>query len=176
MTSIDPREFRDTIGLFATGVTVVTAYADGETHGMTASSITSVSLDPLLVLVCVDRRAHMCGIISKAGRFAINILSDDQEAVSQHFAGRPGAIPIPFTRLDGVPSLHDTLATIVCTVHEVLEGGDHIIVLGRVDAIAQAQQQRPPLLYFAGQYRRMEAAQPDNAATNGALSPKDRSV
>jgi flavin reductase (DIM6/NTAB) family NADH-FMN oxidoreductase RutF len=168
MTTIDPREFRNTIGLFATGVTVVTAEADGDIHGMTANSVTSVSLDPPLVLVCVDRRAHMCGVITRAGRFAINILGAHQEAVSQHFAGQPGNMPIPFSRLDGVPALHGTLATLVCTVHEVLEGGDHIIVLGRVDATARAPQMRPPLLYYAGRYERLEEDQPGAAPSNGS--------
>ncbi|HEU5015254.1 MAG TPA: flavin reductase family protein [Roseiflexaceae bacterium] len=172
MTTIDSREFRRTMGLFATGVTVVTAEADGEIHGMTANSVTSVSLDPPLVLVCVDRRAHMCGIIAKAGRFAINILSVHQEAVSQHFAGSPGDVALPFSSLDGVPSLPGTLATIVCTTHEVLAGGDHIIVLGRVDVTQQAPEMPPPLLYFAGRYERLEKEH--TAALNGHGAAKRR--
>lgn len=155
MTIVDPREFRRTVGLFATGVTVITAQAGGDVHGMTANSITSVSLDPLLMLVCVDRRANMYTIITEAGRFAINILGEHQEAVSRHFAGRPGDQPIAFAQLDGVPILYGTLATIACTTDQVLDGGDHIIVIGRVDAISQAAQVRPPLLYFGGRYHHL---------------------
>lgn len=169
MTTIDPREFRRTVGTFATGVTVITAQDSDEVHGMTANSVTSVSLDPLLMLVCVDRRAHMCKIIVEAGRFAINILGQHQEALSRHFAGRPGDTPITFARLDGVPTLYGTLATIACTVDQVLDGGDHIIVMGRVDAISQAPVERPPLLYFGGRYRELA----DDVADAGANAEGD---
>src|SRR3954469_5311693 len=84
---IDPREFRRVIGLFATGVTVITTRIGDDLHGMTANAFTSLSLDPLLVLVCVDRRARMHPIIQQAGRFAVNILHEGQEAVSRNFAG-----------------------------------------------------------------------------------------
>lgn len=165
ITSIDPQEFRRTIGMFATGVTVITA-RDGELiHGMTANSVTSVSLDPLLVLVCVDRRARMAGIIGAAGRFAINVLGEQQEAISRHFAGRPdNGLHVPFDMLDGVPTIRGTLARISCTIDQQLDGGDHLIVIGRVDAIARADGK--PLLYFAGHYRQIA---PDrHAATSGA--------
>ncbi|MFQ3662836.1 MAG: flavin reductase family protein, partial [Chloroflexaceae bacterium] len=89
--AVDQREYRTTMGLFATGVTVITARAGEETRGMTANAVTSVSLDPLLLLVCVDRRARMARVIVEAERFAVNILRADQEALSRHFAGRPDA-------------------------------------------------------------------------------------
>lgn len=85
--NINGRMFRDVMGLFATGVTVVTADLEGETHGMTANAITSLSLDPLLVLVCVQKDAMMAGILQQAGAFAISILSADQEHLSNFFAG-----------------------------------------------------------------------------------------
>lgn len=167
--TIDSQAYRRTIGLFATGVTVITAQAGGVTHGMTANSVTSVSLDPLLVLVCVDRRAKMCAVLAEAGRFAINILGEHQEPISRHFAGRPGDTPVPFASLDGVPTLHGTLATVACTVERTLDGGDHVIVLGNVDAISAAPQVRPPLLYFAGRYRRLA----DEPRPNGQPAYED---
>ncbi|GAB4451048.1 MAG: flavin reductase family protein [Chloroflexi bacterium OHK40] len=151
--SIDSREYRTTMGLFATGVTVITARAGEETRGMTANAVTSVSLDPLLLLVCVDRRAHMAGVIVEAGRFAVNILRADQERISRHFAGRPDPALTPhFTDLAGAPILAESLACLVCAVDRVLDGGDHIIVIGRVEALRRADDPGTPLIYYRGRY------------------------
>lgn len=154
---VDPREFRRTMGLFATGVTVITARADNAgdvVHGMTANSVTSVSLDPLLVLVCIDNRARMRELIAAAGRFAINILSDGQQGLSRHFAGRK--LPdtdVAFVDLEGVPTLPGSLAALVCTVDRLIEAGDHVVVFGRVDALSDHTGGERPLIYFAGAYR-----------------------
>jgi flavin reductase (DIM6/NTAB) family NADH-FMN oxidoreductase RutF len=151
--TVDQRSFRDTMGLFATGVTVITARAGDTTRGMTANSVTSVSLDPLLLLVCVDRRAAMAAVIREAERFAVNILRADQEDISRHFAGRPQPNREPaLVDLAGAPTLADSMATIVCAVDRILDGGDHLIVLGRVDALRQAGQPGEPLLYYRGRY------------------------
>ncbi len=155
--AIDPRAFRRTMGLFATGVTVITVRVGDLTHGMTAHSVTSVSLDPLLVLVCVDRRARMCGLIQQAGEFAINILSDAQESISRYFAGAktgPEPTSLSFDRgePDGPPFIHGALAAIDCRVQSIVDGGDHVIVLGRVTRL-QSGAPGEPLIYFAGRYR-----------------------
>lgn len=158
--SIDQRAFRDTIGLFATGVTVITARAGATTRGMTANSVTSVSLDPLLLLVCIDRRAHMASLIVEAERFAVNILRADQEAISQHFAGRPQPDFEPaLSELAGTPVLAESMAALVCSVERVLDGGDHIIVLGRVEALRSSEPPGEPLLYFRGRYRHIAEEQ-----------------
>lgn len=158
MQSIDPRDYRTTMGLFATGVTVITARAGAETRGMTANAVTSVSLDPLLLLVCIDRRARMAGVVVEAGRFAVNILRADQEQVSRHFAGRPqeGLAP-PLVELAGAPALAESMAALVCAVERVLDGGDHIIVIGRVEALRRGEDEAEPLLYFRGGYRGLAA-------------------
>lgn len=157
-TTIDQRTYRNTIGLFATGVTVITAQANGVLRGMTANSLTSVSLDPLLLLVCVDRQAHMADVIAQSERFAVNILRADQEAISRHYGGRPRAeLEVPIEEFAGAPALADSMATLVCAVERVLDGGDHLIVLGRVEALRQADEPGAPLLYFGGQYRRLAA-------------------
>ncbi len=157
---IDPRAFRRTMGLFATGVTVITARVGDTIHGMTANAVTSVSLDPLLVLFCVDNRARMSHVIDEAGRFAINILSEEQQALSGHFAGRAAAdLTVTFAETDGVPTLPGNLATLVCTVDRTYDGGDHRVVFGRVDALAGAADDARPLLYYAGGYRQLEQQQ-----------------
>lgn len=125
---------------------------------MTVNSLTSVSLDPLLLLVCVDRRAHMYGRIVEARRFAINMLSAQQEAVSRQFAGqRSHAIQVAFEEVSSVPVLSESLGAVICTVERILDGGDHIIVGGRVDALRSGAGERLPLIYFGGQYRQIAA-------------------
>jgi flavin reductase (DIM6/NTAB) family NADH-FMN oxidoreductase RutF len=157
--TVDPREYRRTIGLFATGVTVITAEAQGRIHGMTANSVTSVSLDPLLLLVCIDRRATMCSLIHAAGRFAVNILSEGQEPLSRHFAGRSvEGLEVRFGQLAGTPVVPGALAQLACGVRQLLDGGDHVIVIGAVEAIQRAHEAVPPLVYFAGGYCRLAAA------------------
>jgi len=163
--AVDQRAYRDTIGMFATGVTVITACDGDTTRGMTANSLTSVSLDPLLLLVCVDRRATMAGVIERAERFAVNILRADQEAVSRHFAGRPTLDPQPaLDEFAGAPALVDCMATLVCAAERVLDGGDHLIVLGRVEALRQAPRPGDPLLYYRGRYRHLSDDEPRQRA------------
>jgi flavin reductase (DIM6/NTAB) family NADH-FMN oxidoreductase RutF len=155
--NIDTRDFRRTMGLFATGVTVITVRVDDIIHGMTANAVTSVSLDPLLVLFCVDNRARMAQIITEAGRFAINILSQRQEQLSGHFSGRPVEdLEISFVDVDGVPTLCDNLATLICTVDRIYDGGDHRVIFGRIDALTRGENDLAPLLYYAGSYRQLE--------------------
>lgn len=164
--TIDPREYRATIGLFATGVTVITADDGKQVRGMTANSLTSVSLDPLLLLVCVDRKARMAPVISAATHFAVNILRTDQEAIARHFAGRlQPDLEILFTELAGTPVLHDSLAALVCRRDRILDGGDHVIVLGQVVALRRASEGEP-LLYFAGSYRQLAEPSPTLAAAD----------
>ncbi len=153
---VDPREFRRTMGLFATGVTVITTRADDSVHGMTANSVASVSLDPLLVLVCIDNRAHMRALITASGRFAINILGEHQKRLSGHFAGRKlPDIAVTFADVAGVPTLPGSLASLICTVDRVVAAGDHIVVFGRVDALARTGGDERPLIYYAGTYREL---------------------
>ena len=148
------RLFRDACGRFATGVAVVTCQPDGgEPVGITVNSFTSVSLDPPLVLFCIDRAAQSLPGFLAAGRFAVHVLGADQRALSSRFAS-PGA-----NKFEGVdwthgacgPILPDVLARFDCARHAMQDGGDHLILLGRVEAIALAPW-RPPLLYAAGRY------------------------
>ena len=152
--ALDPRAFRNTIGLFATGVTVITAEVNGEVHGMTANAVASLSLDPMLLLVSVGKKAHMAGLLQIAATFTLNILRADQESLSTFFAGgwkQPEPPPFQLVRWGDHPHMEATrldnaLAAIACAKHEILEGGDHWIVASGhpgVDAIAFFPQAHP---------------------------------
>lgn len=151
---VDPKEFRRVVGLFATGVTVVTAASNGGVRGMTANAVMSVSLDPLLVCVSVGRQARMNKVLAGARGFAINILTDGQRALSQYFAGLWQGPP-PDYRVEtwiGGPRLVGSLASIGCAVQDVLDGGDHRLFVGRVLAVHRSEGQLSPLLFFGGRY------------------------
>lgn len=158
---VDPRQYRAIVGLFATGVTIITATRGSIAHGMTANAVSSVSLDPTLLLVCIDRRARLHDIVLSARNFAVNILAEDQEELSNHFAGRfkdgPPPASLQFETDDGgkAPAIGGALAVIHCTVDRVLDGGDHSIVLGRVDAVRAGRAGARPLVFYAGGYRRL---------------------
>jgi flavin reductase (DIM6/NTAB) family NADH-FMN oxidoreductase RutF len=161
-TSPTSREYRDAVGMFATGITVVTARAGGFGHGMTANSFTSVSLDPLLVLVCVERDAVMRKAIDEVGAFAVSVLAGDQEDLARYFSdpGRPMGMaqfvplawrPAPVT---GAPLLDGALAWLECEVERAVDGGDHLVYLAGVLAVERGAG-AAPLLYFGGDYRRL---------------------
>ncbi len=152
--AINPALFRQLMGRFATGVTVVTVMSpDGTPSGMTVNSLSSVSLDPPLVSICIDRGAVMHTALTGAPGFVVNILSSDQEAVSRRFAeDRPD-------RFDGVgyglssnghPILDGVLAHLECTVHTSIEAGDHSVLLGQV--VGGASGEGHPLLFYQGEY------------------------
>jgi flavin reductase (DIM6/NTAB) family NADH-FMN oxidoreductase RutF len=156
--AIDPLEYRSIIGSFATGVTVITAAADGEMQGMTANAITSLSLDPVMLLICVDRSSHTHRILEAGGAFTVNILGEHQQDVSRLFARKAeperGTLRGQPFRIGktGAPVLEDCLAFIECRVAEVHSGGDHTIFLGEVIDLGVVKDV-PPLLFFRGGYR-----------------------
>lgn len=151
---LDPRDFRRALGNFATGITVITArHADAGLVGMTANSFNSVSLDPPLILWSVDKRAHSCAAFLAAEHFAVNVLAADQLELSNHFA-RPQAdkfATVPHQPgLGGAPLLEHCAARFQCARHQVVEAGDHWILIGRV--LAFDDFGRAPLLYHQGAY------------------------
>jgi flavin reductase (DIM6/NTAB) family NADH-FMN oxidoreductase RutF len=156
---VDPDLFRGTLSSWASGVSVVTSRLGEDVRGMTASAVCSVSLDPPLVLVCVDRAAIFHDFVDKSGVFAINILSIDQEAVSRACASRKVE---ESRRLEGIPYHHeatgspvldDAIGYLDCRVENAFDGGDHTIFVGRVEAAGARDGQ--PLLYFRSAYRRV---------------------
>lgn len=148
---------RKVMGRFATGVTVVTTGGPMGRHGLTANAVASLSLDPPLVMVAVDKRAHSLAFLKENRCFAVNILALDQEEISRRFA-RPG--PKDFDGLDfktestEAPILAGCLAHVDCRVVDILPGGDHEIFIGEVLS-GSALESGDPLLYFHGQYRRL---------------------
>jgi flavin reductase (DIM6/NTAB) family NADH-FMN oxidoreductase RutF len=159
---MDPRAFRDAMGCFATGVCIATAKATGDAPavGVTVNSFTSLSLDPPLVLFCLDKKAESTGLFEKADGFALSILADDQRALSQQFAGGPleqrFADAPTETWSTGHPVIKGALAAMECAPHALSDGGDHVIVIGRV--LRLSSRSGMPLLYFRGLYRTMDAA------------------
>lgn len=155
---LDPTRFRAVLGRFAAGVAVMTSVADGQPHGMTASSVTSVSLDPPLVLVCVDRGTVMAETVTAGGAFALSFLGADQAAVSDAFAdpSRPAgedqfAGVDTHTAVTGVPVLAGAIGWVDTRVWAVHDGGDHVIVVGRVLALDLGEEQGP-LVHHGGGY------------------------
>ncbi|HXH68192.1 MAG TPA: flavin reductase family protein [Candidatus Limnocylindrales bacterium] len=161
ISSLDPVAFRRVAGTFATGVTIITVERDpGVVHGMTANSFTSVSLDPLLVLVCVSHDARLLSFLKSQRRFGVGILREDQQALSEHFA-KCEQSPEADARLGiryrwtstGIPLLEGALAELACNVVAEHPAGDHSIFLGEVESM-QCQDGQP-LLFHRGQYRRL---------------------
>jgi N-acetyl-1-D-myo-inositol-2-amino-2-deoxy-alpha-D-glucopyranoside deacetylase len=156
--------FRAVLGRFATGVAIMTSVADGQPHGMTANAISSVSLDPPLVLVCVDRTAVMAEVVEKAQTFALSWLSDEQATLSQWFADPERPVGADqFGELStqpaatGSPILDGAHGWVDCRVWATYDGGDHVIVVGRVEALGEAPTTSEgattaPLVYHRGGY------------------------
>lgn len=154
--SFDSNEFRTVLGHFATGVTVVTTHdGEGNFFGLTANAFSSVSLDPPLVVVCVDKRAESLGAIEASGAYNVNILSKEQEPLSRAFAksGEDKFAGLAYeVASNGAPILKDSLGHLVCTVDQRVEAGDHVLFIGRVTELAMDHEANP-LLYFRGGYR-----------------------
>jgi flavin reductase (DIM6/NTAB) family NADH-FMN oxidoreductase RutF len=178
-SSFDARTFRQTVGRFATGVTVIVMELDGEIYGMTANSFTSLSLDPPLVLFCAGKATRTGRRIRSIEGFSVNILNSDQQPLSAYFAGAWKASEPPkfsFTRWTGAPRLVECEAALGCTVDSIHEGGDHWIVIGHVRAIYCTEGPIAPLIFFGGQYTTVRTVPTvDNVEKTGQLeSPPQR--
>ena len=158
----DSRSFRQVMGCFATGITVVTAEdSDGKALGITINSLTSVSLEPPLILFCLDRRAHIFPIFKKLEHFAVNILSNSQEDISQHFADyrhHPRPEKLWDKPQNECPILRQTLGWMICRKTKVYKSGDHDIILGEVVKLHLSKKDLKPLLYFRSRYRSIKEA------------------
>ena len=165
--------FRLVMGHFATGVTVVTVFDGDEPDAITVNALSSVSLEPPLVMVALDRRRHIVPAVRAAGRYAVNVLAEGQQHVADCFAGadlapgrdlfcgatwRPGET--------GLPLIDGSIATLECTIVQTVSVGDHDLFIGRVDALASGEDHPSPLLYFRRRYLRVETAR--------AIAPQGR--
>lgn len=155
---VDPRLLRRAFGSFATGVTIVTTTdADGRPVGLTANSFTSVSLDPPLVLFCLDRSSSNLQRFQRSCVFGVNVLSSDQQELSSRFVkrGEDRFNGVSWElRESGVPVIEGAAATFECESHTTFDGGDHLVFIGRVRRFG-FHAQRDPLLYFQGRYRQI---------------------
>jgi flavin reductase (DIM6/NTAB) family NADH-FMN oxidoreductase RutF len=157
----DPKVLRRMLGTFATGITVVTV-GGANPHGMTANSFASVSLDPPLVLVCIDHEALMHEKMIAVGSFGVSVLAADQEDVARHFAnkwrprGKAEFDPVDWRsgEITGAPLIDGTLAQFECGVWRTYDGGDHTIVLGRLLSLLRSTDQEA-LLFFQGRFRQL---------------------
>ena len=163
--AVDSDVFRQVMGHFVTGVTVVSAFDGEQPLGITVNALSSVSLDPPLVMVALDRRRFLTPIVRVAGRYAVNILSEDQQALSDCFAGAP-VLPgrdafcgaAWHMGASGLPLVDGAIATLECTVVETFSAGDHDLFIGRVDTLANELDHPMPLLYYRRRYLRIEHA------------------
>jgi flavin reductase (DIM6/NTAB) family NADH-FMN oxidoreductase RutF len=163
--TIGSEVFRRVMGHFVTGVTVVSALDGERPFGITVNALSSVSLDPPLVMVALDRRRFLTPIVRAAGRYAVNILSEDQQALSDCFAGAPvepgreAFCGAAWHRGEtGLPLIDGVIATLECTVAETFSAGDHDLFIGRVDALSNEEHHPMPLLYYRRRYLRIERA------------------
>ena len=159
MTSTQ-EQFKQAMASFATGVTLVTLDNEGKVHGMTANAFASVSLDPLLVLVCVDQNAQTHAHLHARKRFGVNILSEGQREISEHYADPDRELSDadhPTARFDrtshGTPVLHDALAYLECRLQDARTAGDHTIFIAEVEDIVVRGGK--PLLYFRSAYHQI---------------------
>jgi flavin reductase (DIM6/NTAB) family NADH-FMN oxidoreductase RutF len=154
-----PDEFRHVIGHFATGVTVITTIEDGRRFGTTTSALSSLSLEPPMLLVCMNSSSETGGAVARTEGFAVNILGSDQQALARHFAGKR---PDKFTEIASVPGpagqplLTECLAQLECRVVERLTGGTHIVFIAEVASASVTDG--APLAYFRGRFGTLQLA------------------
>lgn len=157
---IDPRQFRNALGRFATGITVVTIPHDGEVHGITVNAFMSVSLEPPLVVISIDKQARAHQFLLSSSHYGVSVLNERQIHDSNRFAGRPAEGRAQFVTVGGFPLLAGALAHLICRITERYPVGDHTLFVGQVEYLAW--QDDRPLLYFAGKYAQLQSRAPLN--------------
>ena len=163
---LGPETFRKVMGHFATGVSVVTTLEGERPWGITVNALSSVSLDPPLVRIALDRRRKINPTVHAAGRYAVNVLSEAQQAIGDCFAGapvRPGRDEFCEVAWHpgetGLPLIDGAIAALECTVAETFAVGDHDLFIGRVDSLVNEEHHPMPLLFYRRRYLRIERAQ-----------------
>jgi len=153
------RQFRDVLGCFTTGVCVAAVDHDAGVHGVTINSFSALSLDPMQVLFCPRKPGRFAGFLALAERFSLNVLRDEQRALSIFFAGawKEGVSPpFRFVRDSGAPRLEGSLASIICRKSAVHDGGDHWLVIGDVITLRLGVVPHVPLVVYKGKYQRLQ--------------------
>jgi flavin reductase (DIM6/NTAB) family NADH-FMN oxidoreductase RutF len=154
---VEPRGFRDVLGRFVTGITVVTTVHKGEVYGMTANSFCSVSLDPPLVSVAADHGTVWHEKVSRSRRYGVSVLSAAQGSISNHFAGKPQeGLGDPFVWRDDMPLIEGAIAHLVCRVVDPHPAGDHTLHIGKVEYMDYGDGD--PLIFYTGSYEKLEVS------------------
>ena len=164
--AIETKLLRQTVGRFLTGVTVIACDIGDEVQAMTANSFTSLSLDPPMILFCPGKSTKSGQQVTQFRNFSVNFLREDQQALSNYFAGswrEPVPPPFNFIKQAGIPRLEGCLASLLCTVHQVHEGGDHLIVVGNVQGLYQGIEPFRPLAFYLGRYALLESMKSEAA-------------
>jgi len=161
MAAPDPIEFRQTVGLLPTGVTVVSAFDPSGPAGATASAVCSLSLDPMMMLVCLDLGSRSLQVVREAGRFGISVLGEGQREAAEIFATKASQeekwATVGWQDRLGVPIIDGSPARVVCRLADVIPGGDHVIVTGEVLDVEADDEAVEPLIYHGGLFRRLDA-------------------
>jgi flavin reductase (DIM6/NTAB) family NADH-FMN oxidoreductase RutF len=153
--SVDPKLFRQVMGLFATGIAVITTKVEGRTHGMTANAFMAGSLDPPLCVISVGKTTRLHEALQRSGRYGVSFLRAEQQHLSNHFAGRGITDVEPeFTSLEDIPVLTQALALISADVIDTADCGDHTLFIGLI--LRMEASPTNPLLYYRGRYSRLE--------------------
>lgn len=155
MSGVETEHFRAAMGLLPTGVTVVTATGPDGPAGATANAVASLSLEPMLMLACLDRGSRTLLAVQAANRFGVNVLSSDQVAIARGFSTKAPVAEkwdgIEWSQRGGLPALSGALAWVACELRDVIAGGDHVIVTGEVQELQASDGS--PLLFHLGNYR-----------------------
>jgi flavin reductase (DIM6/NTAB) family NADH-FMN oxidoreductase RutF len=153
----DPASFRAAMGTLPTGVTVVTAGGPEGPAGATANAVSSLSIEPMLMLACLDRGSRTLLAVQAANRFGISVLHAGQEQIARAFATKAPVADkwegVAWSERDGIPAIDGALAFVACDLRDVIAGGDHVIVTGEVTALEAGEGEGEPLVFHAGEYR-----------------------
>jgi flavin reductase (DIM6/NTAB) family NADH-FMN oxidoreductase RutF len=174
-SGVDMGAFRDVCGRFVTGVGVITSFGQDGPSGMTANAVSSLSLEPPLMIVCFDRTARTLGAVRHTRRFGVHFLGHSQEELAARFASkRPEAekfAEVPWSERSGVPLLEGCLAGLACELRELVEGGDHLIGIGEVVDLWSSGDGDAPLVFFRGDYWSLSGSEPAPPDVDAALEP-----
>ena len=157
-TQLERERYRSVMGHVARGVAVITAAGDGRIGGLTTTDLSSLSIDPILLLASFDNDSRTLELVRETERFGVNVLGSDQEALARVFATKlPGVEKfegVGYELEDGVPVLHGALAWLACNLHQLVPGGDHTVAIGAVTTMHQGEGE--PLIWYRGGFRELD--------------------
>lgn len=158
--AVDAKLFRSVMGLFTSGVTVVTYWADGKESGMTANSFISVSLDPPLVLISVKKEGRFNNFVKKGDQYGITFLAESQKNISSHFGGKfDENFNVPYFYENNTPLIKGGIGYVVAAAVDIHSAGDHLLYIAEIKYLSSAEQSKP-LVFFGGKYKQIEAHPP----------------